>query len=363
MATGSETTARSCSIPATAGAADPTLAAGMRELLASGSGAARACLGSQLGRIAARGSCQEPWSSTSNMTIGFNPIKFRLPQRLNLSLYVNNALGAADLLVHGEKNRRGWGQAISPDATLLFVRGFDPAAQRFRYEVNPRFGSTNPRENINRNPVVVTAQFRVDIGFTRERQLLDAVARSRPHAVGVAIDRSGHSRHEQYAHSAERDVAHHASGRFAQAHSQAGRQHLGAQSHYVVAYDSIWTPVAKYLSGLPEQYDRAAAYDRYRRAREETIDVLMRLAPAVRELLTPRAAADAAEHRDDVARPSIPRRRSFLDGRRREHGSAWPSRADGLERRNDRPVGRRRDDSPLMVAGCWFLATGTGNAS
>jgi hypothetical protein len=117
---------------ATLGSADPILASGMRELLASGSSAARSCLGSQVGRIAARGSCQEPWSSTSNMTVGFNPIKFRLPQRLNLSLYVNNALGAADLLVHGEKNRRGWGQAINPDATLLFVRGFDPAAQRFR---------------------------------------------------------------------------------------------------------------------------------------------------------------------------------------------------------------------------------------
>jgi hypothetical protein len=272
--------------PSATDAADPTVAAGMRELLASGSGVARACLSSQIGRIAARGSCQEPWSSTSNMTIGFNPVKFRLPQRLNVSLYVNNALGAADLLLHGETNRRGWGQAISPDATLLFVRGFDPAAQRFRYEVNPRFGSTNPRETVNRNPVVVTAQFRVDIGFTRERQLLTQ-----------SLDRG---RRRTGTRSTDQDIRGMSSTLIPQnAMSLIMRQadslkltrkqadSISALNRvYVVAYDSIWTPVAKYLAALPDQYDRAAAYDRYRRAREQTIDVLMRLAPAVRELLT-----------------------------------------------------------------------------
>ena len=273
--------------PATVGAADPILASGMRELLASGSSAARSCLGSQVGRIAARGSCQEPWSSTSNMTIGFNPVKFRLPQRLNLSLYVNNALGAADLLVHGEKNRRGWGQAINPDATLLFVRGFDPAAQRFRYEVNPRFGSTNPRENLNRNPVVVTAQFRVDIGFTRERQLLtQSLDRGRTRSGSRSTDQDIRGMSSTLIPQNAMSLIMRQADSLKLTRKQADS--ISALNRvYVVAYDSIWTPVAKYLAGLPEQYDRAAAYDRYRRAREETIDVLMRLAPAVRDLLTP----------------------------------------------------------------------------
>jgi hypothetical protein len=55
---------------------------------------------------------------------------------------------------------------------------------------------------------------------------------------------------------------------------------------YAVALDSIWTPVAKALANLPNDYDRSNAYSAYRSAREATIDILMRLAPAVRGLLT-----------------------------------------------------------------------------
>ena len=55
---------------------------------------------------------------------------------------------------------------------------------------------------------------------------------------------------------------------------------------YAVAFDSIWTPVAQYLAGLPEVYDRSEAYERYRRARERTVDELIVLAPRVRALLT-----------------------------------------------------------------------------
>jgi hypothetical protein len=273
--------------PSAVATTDPTLSAGMRDLLSGGSAEARACLGAQVGRIATRGSCQEPWSSTSNMTIGFNPVKFRLPQRLNFSLYVNNALGAADLALHGESKRRGWGQAINPDATLLFVRGFDPIAQRFRYEVNPRFGSTNPNETVNRNPVVVTAQFRLDVGFTRERQLLTQ-----------SLDRG---RRTPGARSTDQDIRGMSSTlipqnpmtlimREADSLKLTRKQADSISSLnrvYAVTYDSIWTPVAKYLAGLPEQYDRAAAYDRYRSAREETIGVLMKLVPVVRDLLTP----------------------------------------------------------------------------
>ena len=290
--------------PTTVGSNDPTLAAGMRELLTSGSGAARACLTSQLGHIAARGSCQDPWSSTSNMTIGFNPVKFRLPQRLNFSLYVNNALGAADLLAHGEKNRRGWGQAISPDATLLFVRGFDPATQRFRYEVNPRFGSTNPRETVNRNPVVVTAQFRLDVGFTRERQLLtQSLDRGRTRGGTRSTDQDIRGMSGTLIPQNAMSLIMRQADSLKLTRKQADSISV-LNRVYVIAYDSIWTPVAKYLAGLPDQYDRAAAYDRYRRAREETIDVLMRLAPAVRGLLT----ADQLRLLPSTAMTSLDRR-------------------------------------------------------
>ena len=49
------------------------------------------------GRIAARNSCQGPWTHTANLSISFNPIKVRMPQRATLSFSVTNPLGAADL--------------------------------------------------------------------------------------------------------------------------------------------------------------------------------------------------------------------------------------------------------------------------
>ncbi len=266
---------------------DAALAAGMRALLASGSVSARQCLEAQRGRIAARSSCQEPWSSTSTMTIGFNPLKFRLPQRLNVSFFVNNAVGAADLLLHGENRRRGWGQAINPDPTLLFVRGFDPVGERFRYEVNPRFGSTNPRETINRNPVVVTAQFRLDVGFTRERQLLtQSLDRGRSRAGTRSTDQDIRGMSGTLIPQNPMSLIMREADSLRINRKQADSI-ASLNRRYAVTYDSIWTPVAKYLATLPEQYDRAAAYAAYRRAREATIDALVRLAPAVRSLLTP----------------------------------------------------------------------------
>jgi hypothetical protein len=56
---------------------------------------------------------------------------------------------------------------------------------------------------------------------------------------------------------------------------------------YVVHVDSIWSPVLKYLAELPDKYDRNDAYRRYQRAREATVDMLIRLAPDVKNLLTP----------------------------------------------------------------------------
>src|SRR5450756_2704784 len=87
------------------------------------------------------------------MSLSFNPLKFRLPQRATLSLQVANPLGAADLLMHSNNNLRGWGQFAFPDPTLLAVRGFDPQTQRYKYDVNQRFGSTIPAFTAVRAPV------------------------------------------------------------------------------------------------------------------------------------------------------------------------------------------------------------------
>jgi hypothetical protein len=270
-----------------ASVADQSLVSGLTSLLQSGPAAARACLASQLGQIAARNSCQAPWSTTSNLTIALNPVKFRLPQRLNVSFYVNNAFGAADLLFHGESKRRGWGQSISPEQALLFVRGFDPATQKFTYEVNPRFGSTSVNQTVNRNPVVVTMQVRMDIGFARERQLLtQSLDRGRVRPGNKPSDQ------EITGMSGALIPANPMTLILQQSDSlKLTRQQADSLSTlnrvYSRAFTSIWTPVAKYLAALPPEYDRAGAYSRYRKAREASVDALMKLAPSIRGLLTP----------------------------------------------------------------------------
>jgi hypothetical protein len=55
---------------------------------------------------------------------------------------------------------------------------------------------------------------------------------------------------------------------------------------YTMRLDSIWTPVAKYLAALPQDYDQAEASHTYKAAREATVDLLVALAPRINGLLT-----------------------------------------------------------------------------
>ncbi len=55
---------------------------------------------------------------------------------------------------------------------------------------------------------------------------------------------------------------------------------------YVIRLDSIWTPITRYFAGLPDRFDEGAAYDRYRHGREASVDLLLKLSPEIRGLLT-----------------------------------------------------------------------------
>jgi hypothetical protein len=265
---------------------DLVLATAMRSLLENGSGPAKDCLAKQLGSLAARNSCRGPWTSSANLGISFNPMKVRLPQRATLSFSVSNPLGAADLLLHGQSNLHGWGQFTFVDPTLLYVRGFDSTAKRYKYEVNPRFGSTNPQFNSFRAPVTLTMQLRVDVGPTRERQQLTQ-----------QLDR-GRKTDGQKVPEFQLKLMYGSGGiinPLAQMLRQADTLGLtGPQADslasmnrvYTVTLDSIWNPVAKYLAELPQRYDQSDAYARYIEARKASVDMLIRFAPSIRALLT-----------------------------------------------------------------------------
>ena len=240
----------------------------------------------KLGRIDARNSCLGPWSSTASLNITLDRAKFRMPQRASISFSLSNPLGAADLLVNGSDNLRGWGQNPSPDQTLLYVRGFDVASQRYIYEVNQRFGATRPQFTALRSPVVLTTSIRIDLGPTREKQNVEQW-------IGAGRDRPGSKNAANfYRNQGPNSILNPLSAILRQQDSLQLTS-LQADSiavlnrRYTYRTDSIWVPVAQYLGALGNDYDTDEAYERYREARRAQVDMLIRMAPVVNALLTP----------------------------------------------------------------------------
>lgn len=269
------------------GTADTALAVGMAQLLAGAAPRVRDCLTSQFGRIAGRNSCQGPWSSSGFLTIAFNPLRVRLPQRATLSLQIANPLGALDLALHGEAHMRGWGQAPVPDSRLLFVRGFDSTTDRYRYDVNQRFGATAQSVSAFRNPVALTLSLSFDLGPTRERQnLTQTLDRGRtlsgsktPTPILRAMYGSGGLINPLAAMLSQADSLQ-LTGPQADSLATMNRW-------YIVHLDSIWTPIIRGYGALADRYDHDDVYRNYRRAREGTVDLLVKLAPEVSGLLSP----------------------------------------------------------------------------
>jgi hypothetical protein len=255
--------------------------------LANGTREAVGCLRSQLGTFAARNSCTGPWTMSGNLSLSFNSLKIGLPQRANLSLQIANPLSGLDRLINGEDGLKGWGAFISPNSQLLYVRGFDAMTNSFKYEVNERFGSTRPRETTQRaNPMAVTAQLRFDVGPTRERQqLLQQLDRGRTRAGNKPSL-------QQLRQTANVGLINPMQQMLQQADTlKLTRKQADSLATlnrwYVLRSDSIWTPVARFLAELPDRYNHDDAYDRYKTAREQSVDMLIKVVPGIRQLLTP----------------------------------------------------------------------------
>jgi hypothetical protein len=258
----------------------------MQSLLSGGSSGARACLQSQVGQLASRNSCQGPWTHTASLSFSLNPLKVRMPQRATLSFSVVNPLGAADLMLHGENHLRGWGQTTFADPTLLYVRGFDPTSGRYKYEVNQRFGNTNPAFNAFRTPVTIQMLLRYDIAPTRERQVLtQSLDRGRRTTGTKAVEPMIKAQFSSA--GIPNPVATILRDQDTLKLSAAQADSLASLNRrFIVRIDSIWAPVAKDFAALPDTYSHDEAYARYRTAREASIDLLLTVAPTVKALLT-----------------------------------------------------------------------------
>jgi hypothetical protein len=210
----------------------------------------------------------------------------RMPQRTTISFQISNPLGAADLMFNEDDNLRGWGQIRQPEQALLYVRGFDPLTQRYTYEVNQRFGNTQPALTATRNPVRVTAMIRMDLGPSREWQnLAMQLDRGRtlrgnkaPEAMLKAMYGTGGVPNPMATILRQADTLK-LTGVQADSLATMNRS-------YVIRLDSIWAPVAKHFASLPDTYDKRDVQDRFVAARKASVDLLLKLSPVIKQLLT-----------------------------------------------------------------------------
>jgi len=269
--------------PATGG--DSAVASGITNLLNNAPSAVRKCLSRQLGTIAGRNSCEGPWVTTMSARIAFMPGTAKLPQRATVSIGIANPLTGIDALVHGSNNLHGWGQPQPVDPTLLYVRGFDAVTQQYKYDVNPRFGANRLASSVNRAPTQLTLDVRLDVGPERERQDLNLQLRAGRTGKGQKL--SEQALRQRYIRN------------YPNPFEQMLRQHdsLGLSDEvsdsiailnkrYSAIIDSLWTPVAKYLAALPNDYDLSAAYDKVSTAANKSLDQMAIFGPAAKQLLT-----------------------------------------------------------------------------
>jgi hypothetical protein len=174
---------------------DTALVNGMTRLLANTSPRARDCLVSQMNRIAARSSCSSPWSPSLDLQANIRPSSFGLDRRLTISVIALNTLTGLDQLLHGSNNLHGWGQPSFPDRTLLYVRGFDPTTNSYKYQVNEHFGVSNGTRNAFRVPFQIAIQGRLTLGTDPARQQFNnvvgrgAAGRANPEALKARMTR------------------------------------------------------------------------------------------------------------------------------------------------------------------------------
>ncbi|HET6763248.1 MAG TPA: hypothetical protein VFH27_06240, partial [Longimicrobiaceae bacterium] len=142
-------------------AGDPAVLRDLALLLDRLPGGVRECVSRQMGTVAQRNSCRNPWSTSLDAQLNVFPAG-RRNKRYVLNLAAENVTTGLDRLLHGGSSLRGWGQFAAADPVLLRAVGFDAGAQRFRYQVNPAFG-TVPRRLLTR-PFALRIQARVTLG-------------------------------------------------------------------------------------------------------------------------------------------------------------------------------------------------------
>jgi hypothetical protein len=265
-------------------APDTGVAHGMQNLLATGSSSARACLARQLNTIAGRASCIGPWTATMNASLTIQSLGGR-NNRVQPSIYFSNPLGGLDQLLHRSSGLRGWGSVPVIDGTLYQVRGFDPTAKQFLYRVNPRFGSSTPSLSTLRAPFRVTLDVRIDYGRSVAEQRLDLNLRIQPPLVGTRA--TFDTIRARYVTSVTDPYQVLLAFADSVALTRAQAEALQAQDRVFTPREvSVYDDLARYLVGLPSNYDVTEAVRHVNDANDAAWNIVYGEAPFFRKLLT-----------------------------------------------------------------------------
>jgi hypothetical protein len=259
----------------------------MAALLAGASSRVRNCLESQTGRIAARNSCEGPWTATMNAVLVLNPERLGMQNRTQLSLSLTNIPSGLDALLHGTSRLQGWGQPSASDPTLLLVRGFDAATNRFRYEVNPRFGDTRVTRSGVRSPFLVTLEARVQLGRDFTRQAIDQAltpGRSRPGDRVTAQQLKARLLSAVY--NPVRGLLQ-AKDSLSILTNEQLRALTALDRRVSLKEDSIATPVAQYLAQLPRDYSEPEVLRRVLEMGGRLFDIVVDGMREARNIFTP----------------------------------------------------------------------------
>ncbi len=229
----------------------------MTTLLTATPSRTRDCLLQSLEQIAARNSCRGPWLAQLNAQVIMPAKWLTRRQYATASLFVENPLAGIDRLLHGN-NLRGWGAPALPDPVLYSVRAFDATNRQFQYDVNPRFGSTDPRQSAIRAPFRVTLELRTPLGPPLPQQQLDRALRdgrngsARPRRTAEMLQKS-------YERSVPNLYASILQERDSLLITQSQEVALAAANRaYTVRADSIWRELATHFANVGDRYDAKA---------------------------------------------------------------------------------------------------------
>jgi hypothetical protein len=225
------------------------------------------CLLAQGEQIAAPNSCRAPWTASMNAYLTTTPNLPRVGRRMTVSLNFANPLALFDRVLHGPDDLRGWGAQSYPDNTLLYVRGYDATTNRFRYEVNNRFGSTSPRTNAILNPFRVTLDMRFNLGRSTERQQVDITLRPPRNETGPRASADTiRTRLMTQGSNGPQDIYGailYVRDSLALSADQIRRLEE-ARAPFRVKIDSMYTELVNYMVSLPSGYDGAVVATRIR---------------------------------------------------------------------------------------------------